>query len=116
MTATIDDLDWRQHATCRNIPDLFFGGSKERNARAVHICHNHCPVLTQCRADAEAAQPAHCVQGGIVWIGGKSGTTGRVGAYQPHPRDCDGACHAFESLNIATRAGGPAGTLDGAPQ
>ena len=89
---TIYDLDWRQHAACRPTPELFFTGSKERNARAVHICTNHCPVLRQCRDDAIAAKPAHCVQAGIVWIGPKSGTEGRVGAYQPQARGCGSEC------------------------
>jgi hypothetical protein len=89
---TIDDVDWRQRAACKPIPELFFTGSKERNARAVHICRNHCPVLSQCRDDAIKAKPAHCVQAGIVWVGSKGHIEGRMGANQPKPHGCGSEC------------------------
>lgn len=91
MTATID-LDWRQHATCRSNPDLFFTDSKEHNARAAHLCTTHCPVLEPCRRDAVAAKPVHCVQAGIVWVGPLAGRDGRMGAYQPKARGCGPEC------------------------
>lgn len=46
---------------------FWIGDESVYYALAVHFCRHHCPVLTQCRADAIARPYRGVVAGGIVW-------------------------------------------------
>lgn len=82
---------WRRFAICAQQPELWEEGGGN-NAKAVHMCVRHCPVLEPCRADAEEHRPQSGVQGGIVWRLSRNRYKGDH-AVQPkpikHARFCD---------------------------
>jgi hypothetical protein len=51
MTVTITDLDWQDHAACRNHPKLRTNAwfpRKGKGVKAKAVCRNACPVRSQC--------------------------------------------------------------------
>lgn len=44
-------LDWRQHASCKTAPDLFFQETGRPSQKLSSVCQG-CPVLIACTFDA----------------------------------------------------------------
>lgn len=76
FAAAPTDPDWREQATCRQEPDLWYVGdgrwrTPERD-RAILLCETRCPVRDACLADAmtyEAGKPSkerHGIWGGLT--------------------------------------------------
>lgn len=90
--------DWAQHGACRNLPDLFT--ADHHAAAAIHLCTDHCPVLTQCAADRAATRRDRLigvVQAGIAHNASgqpRTGPLGEVQCYrcQPTAPPADGVC------------------------
>ena len=76
---------WRLQVACRDDPDMWLGEVKTANARAVHICVAHCPVLDACRADTGRQTPVGGIQAGLRWT--DSVTANRQGPTANQPDD-----------------------------
>lgn len=75
MTAVLEPgVMWWQLAGCTETADLHTApvtsghtdpGSPQ--AKAVHICLQHCPVFAQCERDIADRPPIGIVQAGVLW-------------------------------------------------
>lgn len=71
---------WDTKAACRHEPDVWF----DNPGLARHICHAHCPVLSQCQRGVRAARPVGAVMAGVLWT--DSGTWPQPAQHQPSPK------------------------------
>ena len=77
--ATVEGRSWAHRGACAqpSAPLDFWstlGDDALQRETAIHICLNHCPVLTECRAEAEAMSSAgvgyaSMVAGGVSYDG-----------------------------------------------
>lgn len=99
-----DGLGWWQRAACKETAALHtaelragWQADSTSQAYARHICRAHCPVLAQCRRDAERHKPAEVTQGGVVWVA-KGANGGRIASVQPPDPGCGIWCSHLRAV------------------
>jgi hypothetical protein len=65
------DRNWTDHAACRpgtDVPaDMFSSDTEPAKAAALHVCRNHCPVIDECKTEAELQPYRSMVAGGVAY-------------------------------------------------
>jgi hypothetical protein len=78
---------------------LFSSATMPAKAAALHVCHNHCPVVAQCAAEAASTDNRSIVMGGVSYNQyGKPNDDRRIAqttcplcTYRPQPWPAHGA-------------------------
>lgn len=90
---------WWTRVACARTGELHLAEPKQGptgagtpQAKAVHICLHHCPVLRQCREDTLAHPPRGMTQGGLVWRDGANTRRPRPAQEQPPDPGCGPWC------------------------
>lgn len=76
------DPNWMRRGACANTGDLFCSDHTDDEAKAIHLCRRHCPVLDQCKAHAAQDTPVGLVQAGARWH-----SPPKTGIQQTQPHD-----------------------------
>jgi hypothetical protein len=91
-------VGWWTRAVCRGRTAMFFTRDHYVAAQAAHLC-THCPVLHDCRREAEVLTPVGAVQAGVWYSEGNTSTRGPR-KRQPVDLGCGPWCaHLREKVN-----------------